>query len=202
MPRSGSLPDLDRLLAPIQAGDRGAFAEWVTLATPCLVRRLYPYAPAIDPQEILQETLLRLWQQAPRFVPDGQPNAFLRFAVRCARNLACDGLRRSRRAPQPVGDLTLSPAAERQLATEPLEPDPALRRLLKAGLARLPAGPRAALEARLGGRAALPDSVLAARLGMRPNTFVQNIVRARRRLASYLAAAGVDAAAALGTACP
>lgn len=192
--------DLDRLLVAIRNGDGDAFTEWARAATPRLAGRLRPFASRIDTDMIVQETLLRVWTHAGGFVPDGRRNALLRFAFRTARNLAIDELRRTRREPQPIEDVERLTHVVDESASG--QPDPALRRILAAGMAKLPPRPRAALGARLGRRGALPDSVLAAQSGMRLNTFVQNVVRARRLLAAHLAACGADPAALLGTAHP
>jgi DNA-directed RNA polymerase specialized sigma24 family protein len=189
--------DLDRYLQPIREGDCDAFAAWAGTASPRLVRRLQPLASVIDTETIVQETFLRVWQKAAGFTPDGQRNALLRFAFRTARNLAIDELRRMRREPRP---LPIDDVVRLAGVTQPEAADPALRRIIAAGIEKLPPRPKAALGARLGRYAASHDSILAARSGMRANTFVQNVVRARRLMAKHLAACGVDSAMLLGTA--
>ena len=57
---------------------------------------------------------------------------------------------------------------------------------------KLPPQPAAALTARLDDGGLRHDHELAATLGMRTNTFLQNITRARRLLADCLRAAGID----------
>jgi DNA-directed RNA polymerase specialized sigma24 family protein len=56
---------------------------------------------------------------------------------------------------------------------------------------RLPPQPRRALDARLLGAGGVPDRTLAERLGVRLNTFLQNVTRARRLLAECLRSHGV-----------
>lgn len=51
-----------------------------------------------------------------------------------------------------------------------------------------------ALAARLQSGGSVPDERLAERLGMRTNTFLQNVTRARRLLAECLRRRGVDLA--------
>ena len=46
---------------------------------------LRSFVTEVDVEAVLQESLLRVWHASPRFVPDGQPNALLRFAVRIAQ---------------------------------------------------------------------------------------------------------------------
>ena len=67
-------------------------------------------------------------------------------------------------------------------------PDPALRKAIEFCLKKLPRKPREAMLARLKG---LDDRTLATELDMRVNTFLQNIVRARRLLRKCLEGKGV-----------
>lgn len=73
----------------------------------------------------------------------------------------------------------------------PEAPDPLLRRLIGACREKLARKPRAALDGRLLASGAEPDSAVAERLGMRTNTFLQNITRARKALLECLRRAGV-----------
>jgi RNA polymerase sigma-70 factor (ECF subfamily) len=137
----------------------------------------------VDTEAVLQEALLRVWQVAPRFVPDGRDNGLLRLAHRIAKNLALDGARRARAVPLEPGDEpTLLPSL----------PDPLLRGAIVRCREALPAKPAQALAARIESAGADDDRALAARLGMQPNTFLQNFTRARRLLAECLHEAGVD----------
>ena len=70
--------------------------------------------------------------------------------------------------------------------------DPALREAIGDCRRGLPARPAEALGARLADAGASSDRELAQRLGMRPNTFLQNIARARRALAECLKRRGID----------
>jgi len=180
--------DLDAWLPAIIAGDAAAFGRWLAGAERPVRESLRSFAAAIDVEAVLQEALLRVWQVAPRFVPDGRPNGLLRLGVRIARNLAISEVRRVRAVPAEAGDLEAAlAAAERQAAP----PDPMLRDAIRACRDKLPARPRQALDARLedGGGAGDPD--LAASLGMRLNTFLQNVTRARQLLAECLRRRGV-----------
>jgi DNA-directed RNA polymerase specialized sigma24 family protein len=175
--------DLDAHLVAIGAGDRRAFAAWVAGAEMALRASLRRYATLIDAEAVLQETLLRAWHLAPRVQSDGAPNALLRLAMRIARNLATDEVRRRDR-PLPV-QLHDEPAF-----TEPVA-DPWLRQLVIECREKLSHKPALALDARIGSAGAEPDTVLAARLHMRLNTFLQNVARARRQLADCLRRKGV-----------
>jgi RNA polymerase sigma-70 factor (ECF subfamily) len=68
---------------------------------------------------VLQEALVRVWQVTPRFVPDGRPEALLRLAIRIARNLAVDLLRRRRLDPVDVEALKRLAAAYELVSPPP-----------------------------------------------------------------------------------
>lgn len=181
--------DLDALLPSILLGDSQAFGRWAAGAEPFLRGSLRPYAAAVDAESILQETLLRIWQAAPRFEADGRPNGLLRLALRAARNLAVSELRRRRARPVDDEDLEalLARAAQAEESADPL-----LRRVIEGCRGQLAGKPAEALDARLQSAGGEPDEVLAERLGMRLNTFLQNFTRARKFLAECLGRHGVQ----------
>ena len=176
---------IDHLLDDIAAGDPQAFAAWVAGAEPRVRASLASFAAQVDTEAVVQETLLRVWQVAPRFEPDGRPDGLVRLAVRIARNLAVSELRRARVEPAELERL------EREGPTEAVEPDPLLARVIRKCRALLPDQPRQALEARLGAEGGRSDHELAAEVGMRLNTFLQNVRRARLSLAECLGRHGV-----------
>lgn len=190
----GTTTDLDAHLAAIIAGETRAFGAWLAGAEPHVRDSLRSFARAIDVEAVLQETLLRVWQVAPRFVPDGRANGLLRLAIRIGRNLALSEVRRTRAAPAGGDDLDAALAA----AEAPAAPDPLLRRAIGECRDKLPARPRQALDARLGGAGGQSDAHLAGGLGMRLNTFLQNVTRARQLLADCLARRGVTVALEIG----
>ncbi len=188
--------DLDAFAPAIAAGDADAFARWLGAAERVVRESLRPFAAAVDAEAVLQEALLRLWQVAPRFRPDGRPNGLVRLALRIARNLALDELRRARAAaPAPPDELER--AAEAAGARGPRVPDPFLREAIERCREALPEKPALALAERLANAGADPDERLAERLGMRPNTFLQNFTRARKLLAECLRKRGVEVGAEL-----
>lgn len=182
--------DLDVELRAIALGDTDAFARWMAGAERPLRLSLRRFAASVDTEAVMQETLLRIWQVADRCRPDGQPNSLLRLALRIARNLALGEIRRNRAAPTDTGmnDPPDPPAPEPGL------PDPALRQRIQDCLEKLPRKPAAALAARIESAGALPDRRLADQVGMRLNTFLQNITRARRLLARCLQQYGIEVA--------
>jgi DNA-directed RNA polymerase specialized sigma24 family protein len=186
------MPDLDRHLPAIAAGDPDAFERWVSGAEARVRDSLASFAASVDTEGVVQEALLRVWQVAGRFRPDGRPNGLLRLGVRIARNLAVSDLRA--RGRDVAGDeAEVTRILDALAAADVSEaPDPLLRRLIAACLEALPSRPRAALEARLRRGGVEPDEVLAGRLRMRVNTFLQNVCRARKALAGCLKRGGVD----------
>jgi RNA polymerase sigma-70 factor (ECF subfamily) len=117
------MADLDHHLPAIAAGDDQAYARWLAGAEPELRAALRTFAATADTEAVLQEALLRVWQVAPRFTPDGRPNALLRFAVRAARNLALDEVRRNGRSTSlEAGALELEALGRGGVAVEEVRP--------------------------------------------------------------------------------
>ena len=198
MPDPAPLAGEDDLLAGISAGDAGVFARWLALAEGRLRDSLRSFASRVDVEAVLQEALVRVWQVAPRFVSDGRPDALLRLAIRIARNLAVSEVRRSRVDPVDPEFLERALADAERLSPRPdRQSDPMLHRAIEECRGRLPRKPAEAIQARLDSGGAEPDAVLAERLGMRRNTFLQNITRARRLLADCLRRRGIDLAVEL-----
>jgi RNA polymerase sigma-70 factor (ECF subfamily) len=198
VPERSEVARADPLVDSIRAGDTTAFARWLAGAEPRLRDSLRSLAMRIDVESVVQEALLRVWQVAPRFVSDGQPDALVRLAVRIARNLAVDTLRRNRLEPLDAAALERIAADASLVAPAPDRwSDPLLRRAIEECRRRLPERPARALQARLESAGSEPDGRIAERLHMRRNTFLQNIVRARKFLADCLKRRGLDVATEL-----
>ncbi|MCP3982089.1 MAG: hypothetical protein GY716_22515 [bacterium] len=177
--------DLDRAWETTRAGSHHGFSAWVKLCELPLRRSLRSFARVVDTESVLQEGLLRMWRLAPTKELEGE-NASLRMALRLVRNLAISETRRfGREVPEQLEDaeVHLEPG---RLDAEPS--DPVLRKAIAFCVQKLPDKPRTALLARLGGG---DDRDLAAGLDMRRNTFLQNIVRARKLLRKCLEGRGV-----------
>ncbi len=185
------MSDLDVHLSAIRAGDADAFARFLASAEPILRRSLTSFARFVDVEAVLQESLLRVWQVAPRVEDDGAPNGLLRVGLRIARNLAISERRRLGRV-EAASDEELDERAWLAEGVSEAAPDPILRRRIEECEEKLPDKPRAALVARVTSEGGEADHVLAERLGMRLNTFLQNFTRARRFLAECLEAHGID----------
>ncbi len=177
--------DLDVHLSAICAGDADAFGRWLAGAEPIVRGALRSFAARVDVEAVVQETLLRAWQVAPRLVADGRPNGLLRVAIRSARNLAIDEARRA-------GRFQADDAREAPLeGPAPTPPDPFLRDRIAICWERVPDKPRAALQARMESAGDATDVHLADLCGMRLNTFLQNVGRARKHLVACLEAHGI-----------
>lgn len=186
------MTDLDVHLQEIVKGDKAAFGRWVAGAEATLRGSLRSFAASVDVEAVVQETLLRLWQVAGRVQPDGKPNGLLRFALRAGRNLALSETRR-RRAVAATDDEEGFERLMARIADEgPAPADPFLRRAIEICLGLLPAKPREAILARLQAAGGESDHELAARLGLKLNTLLQNVTRARRALAECLERRGVN----------
>lgn len=175
------MDDLDVLWPAIARADADAFARFLAHAEPPLRASLLRFARSVDLEVIVQETMLRIWQVAPRYQPDGRPNGLLRLSVRIARNLALDECKRSRRHPTE----SLEEDDADAVAPQAL-PDPWFRDAVQSCLEALDGKPRQVLQTRLDDHGAHDDRALATRCQMTHNTFLQNLSRARKALAECL----------------
>jgi RNA polymerase sigma-70 factor (ECF subfamily) len=182
------MTDLDVHLAAITTGDTRAFGRWLAGAEGTVRDSLRSFATAVDVEAVLQESLLRVWQVAPRFTPDGRPNGLLRLGIRIARNLAVSEVRRTRATPVDAEDIEAALAAAEHA---PAEPDPMLRDAIVDCRNKLPPKPQQAFDARLASAGGQDDVELAATLGMKVNTFLQNFTRARQLLVDCLKRKGI-----------
>ncbi len=185
--------DLDVLVSRIAANDVEAFTRWIAGAEGRLRDSLRSFARHVDSEAVMQETLLRVWQVAPRFKPDGGPDGLLRLAIRIGRNLAVSELRRRRLAPMEMDALErLAHESGGRSVEAERRRDPLLRAAIEDCHRRMPPQPAAVFAARLASGGREPDERLADDLGMRKNTFLQNVTRAYRFLADCLRQRGVD----------
>jgi RNA polymerase sigma factor (sigma-70 family) len=178
--------EVDRRWQEVKTGDPRAFAGWLRLTEIPLRRSLRRFATAVDVEEVMQEGLLRLWMLAPGKDLRGE-NASLRYAVTVMHNLA-------RKIAKRNGLIHLIPDDEIE-RTNPVNPgplpDPALARIIKMCLGKLPRKPRRVMEMIVAAGHAVSNRILAERLGMKLNTLVQNLVRGRKALRRCLERNGV-----------
>jgi DNA-directed RNA polymerase specialized sigma24 family protein len=174
--------EIDGLFAEVCEGDEAAFAGWMGRVERPIRLSLQRYARAVDVEGVVQETLMRMWLYArDRGRELTGENASLRFAIGMARNIARSEARRLKR------EVHLPPEERPEVAVPP-EPaaDPGLARAIAECLGRLAGSPLKALRARLDLAPIAPDRQIAQAVGMTLNTFLQNIVRARRHLTKCL----------------
>jgi len=179
---------LDRAFRRTREGDHAGFTDWVRRIELPLRVSLRSFAHRVDVEAIVQEALLRMWVLARTLTLEGE-DASLRYALRLARNLALREMERGK-IFTPMNPGT-EPRSEPQVDPEPPS-DPSLRRAILECLERIPRQARAALQARLDSGGADSDRALAARLRMTLNTYLQNIVRARKHFARCLESKGIS----------
>jgi RNA polymerase sigma-70 factor (ECF subfamily) len=81
------------LMATVAEGDQGAFAVLARAETPRLLRFTRSLVAPAEAEEVVQESLLRLWQQAETWQPNGRVSTWLH---QVAYRLCIDRLRRRR----------------------------------------------------------------------------------------------------------
>lgn len=181
---------IDEAFELARAGRPPHFAAWMALVERPLRSSLRRFARAVDVEVVLQETLLRMWIAARETgrVFEGE-NASLRFALRVARNVALEEVRRCGHGRLVALD-DLAGDIEPAVPPVPIE-DHGLFHAIRECIERLGGKPRRALLERLVNGHESSDRDLARTLSMTTNTFLQNIVRARRAVAKCLAGKGV-----------
>ena len=166
------------------------FARWMSLVERPLRASLRRFARAVDVEVVMQETFLRMWiaLNDPARTFTGE-NATLRFALRVARLVALEEVRAARHGHLvPLEEL--DPSREPEVPPEPVR-DAGFLHAIRECIDRLSGAPKRALLARLHGGHTHGDRVLASLVRMQLNTFLQNIVRARRAVADCLASKGL-----------
>jgi DNA-directed RNA polymerase specialized sigma24 family protein len=188
MTNANSADKLDAAFLRAGFGNPEAFAEWMGMVEYPLRRSLARFARAVDVEVVVQETFMRMWLVAAERtkILEGE-HASLKFVLAVGRNVALEEVRRGR-LDRFVDLEKLDQLPEGSL--NPELPDPALRKAIAECIDRLPRQPRKALKARIQ-EGHLPDRDLAQEARMKLNTFLQNIVRARKLLADCLERRGV-----------
>lgn len=168
-------------MAAIAAGDDRVFATVVSRETPRLLRfaRSLLTASPGEADEIVQEALLRLWQQAPTWQPAGQIGTWLH---RVTYRLCVDSLRRMR----PSVDID---AVQSELEDMTPRADTRLARMedaqrIRAAVEALPGRQRTAVI--LCHFQGLPQAEAAAVMGLSEHAYESLLARGRRRLRAVL----------------
>lgn len=173
------------VMAAIAAGDEVAFARLVRDVTPVLLRfaRATLAASPAEAEEVVQEALIRLWQQAADWQPDGRIST---WAHRVTYRLCVDRLRRLR----PSVDIE---AVEGDLADPAPLPGARLAHLediraVQAAVAALPDRQRTAIV--LCHYQGLSQAEGAAVMGLGEAAYESLLARGRRRLRAVFADRG------------
>ncbi|MCC6650839.1 MAG: hypothetical protein IT348_06790 [Candidatus Eisenbacteria bacterium] len=182
------MSELDGLWEQAGGSDPQAFGQWAGRVERPVRLYLRPWAARVDVECIVQEALLRMWVRAN----DGEAepltgeNASLRWCCRVAWNLARNEARKRGREvvtdPQEMPETSVSPEEHSS---------PGLRRAIAECVQALGEKLRSVLLARLEDHGLRGDLALAESLDMTKNTFLQNIVRARKQVAACLEGKGV-----------
>jgi len=172
------------LMAAIASGDEAAFARLVGEQSPPLLRfaRTLLTAGTAEAEEVVQETFLRLWQQAATWQPNGRVTTWL---YQVAYRLCIDTLRRRRRS------VSVDIADTEDIADEAPRPDQRLLRIddiraLRAAIEQLPERQRTALV--LFHFQEMSQADAAAVMSIGESAFESLLARARRRLRLHLSA--------------
>jgi len=140
-------PEDQALMSRMAEGDRSAFEALYRTYAPALSRYLFRMCyEAMQAEDCLQETFMRVWRAAPRWRAQGKVSTFL-FQV--AKNVGLDS--RSRRARERARSEGAEEAERPEPASSEPEPDQALegaelRALVRRAVASLPEEQRAVLE--------------------------------------------------------
>ncbi len=185
--QSGGALDRERIradqatMAAVAEGDEAAFARLVRDLTPMLLRfaRATLAASPAEAEEVVQEALIRLWQQAETWQPDGRISTWLH---KVAYRLCIDRLRRRR----PSVDID---AVEDGLADPaPLPGDRLVQledaRAVQAAVAALPERQRVAIV--LCHYQGLKQAEAAGIMGIGEEAYESLLARGRRRLRAAL----------------
>jgi RNA polymerase sigma-70 factor (ECF subfamily) len=179
--------DLERVqadqavMAAIAAGDNQAFARVVGQVSPILLRFARSVLDSLgdEAEEVVQEALIRLWQNADSWQPSGR---ILTWLHRVTFRLCIDGLRRRRPS------VAIDEIAEFLPDAAPLPGARLVRlddmRAIRAAITALPARQRAAIA--LCHFQGLNQAEGAAVLGVGEHAYESLLARARRNLRSAL----------------
>ena len=169
-------------MAAIAAGDRAAFSRVVGDLSPILLRfaRTMLAANPADAEEVVQEALIRLWQQAATWRPAGRISTWLHQVV---YRLSIDQLRRRRPSVDIEGlaidfvDTAPLPGARLELREDV--------RAVQAAVAALPVRQRTAIV--LCHYQGLSQTHAAAVMGIGEDAYESLLARGRRSLRAALA---------------
>ena len=175
--------DLDTLWQRACAGDEESFGDWMGRVERPIRLALHPWAQRVDVECLVQEACLRMWVRAcDRAKPEltGR-KASLRYAIVLAKKLALNEARKRKREevlpPEDMPDSVVNPDPD---------PEPRLRLAIRECIAALTGKLALVMALRISNEGVRPDRDLAGELGLQLNTFLQNVVRARKQIDACL----------------
>ncbi len=177
----------DLLVQRVVAGDIQAFEVlYDRYARPVFSLAYRMLGDGAEAEELLQETFVRVWQQAARY--DARRGSFGSWVMSIAHNLAVDALRQRQRRPQRADfvdlvDLPVAAIDERATALEAAEVSE-IRDRVRRAMAQLPEPQRQAIE--LAYFAGLTHSEIAAVLGEPLGTIKTRLRLAMQKLQHLL----------------
>lgn len=172
-------------MAAIATGDTRVFARLVTEMTPVLLRFTQSILVASpgEAEEVVQEALVRLWQRADDWQPNGRIATWLH---RVAYRLSIDTLRK-RRPSVAIEDVAETIADGGPLASARLSHADEVR-AIRAAVAALPERQRSAIV--LCHFQGLSQAEAAAVMGIGEHAYESLLARARRSLRATVAGRG------------
>jgi RNA polymerase sigma-70 factor (ECF subfamily) len=168
------------LMATVAAGDEAAFSGLAKAESPRLLRFARSLLAPAEAEEVVQEALLRLWQQAESWQPKGRVSTWLHHV---AYRLCIDRLRRRRPVvdvDEVVDDLEDPAPAPDQRLIRVAEAD-----AVRAAIAELPERQRVAIL--LCHFQELSQAEAAGVMGIGEEAYESLLARGRRRLRILLA---------------
>lgn len=180
--------DYDAEVAELHAivqRDLDAFSRWFARCEIPLKVSLRSFKPFVDAEAVVQDTVIKVWEDPSRIRPDGRPGFLLRWARTVALNAARNAARRQgRHAAMPEGDHVAGDV-------QPMS-DVFLRTRVQQCFERLPAPQRQAFRARVADGGSRTDRELAASIEMSFDAFRQTLTRGRRALVACLRSFNID----------
>ena len=176
------LPDLDdaTLMARVRDDDRDAFAVLVQRHQKMLLNFFARSGVQYDCEDLVQQTVLRLYRYRDRYVASAK---FTTFLFLLARQVWIDELRRRKRQERLIDGLAAEPLPE-QIAPEAADAGAAGGLDLQSALASLPEGLRQVVE--LGVYQDLPYAEIAEILSIPVGTVKSRMFNALAKLRTFL----------------
>ena len=169
----------------IAAGDEDAFARLIGRETPKLLRFAQGVlGNAEEAEDVVQESLIKLWEVAAVWRPDARIGTWLHTVT---YNQSVDRLRRRRAF---VDESALDEIADPSPLAQGIMEQGELARLVRDIVDRLPHRQRSAVL--LFHMQELPQSEAARVMGISESAFESLLARARRQMRDWLTAAGAE----------